>query len=61
MQASAQLGVSEATIRSAQGFLRQNGLLVPSRGTLAAAAEGLALCELRVTDSARARLYLRDL
>ncbi|MGW9437245.1 hypothetical protein [Streptomyces sp. NPDC055607] len=60
-EAGARLGVGEATVQSAQGFMRQNGLLSPSRGALTVTAEGLRLSELRRADSARARLYLRNL
>jgi hypothetical protein len=59
--AGARLGVGAATVQSAQGFMRQNGLLSSVRGTLAVTPEGLRLSELRKTDSARARLYLREL
>ncbi|MDX2405288.1 hypothetical protein NJO91_19450 [Streptomyces microflavus] len=59
--AGAGLAVGEATVQSAQGFMRQNDLLCPSRGMLSATPEGFRLSELRRTDSARARLYLRDL
>ncbi|MES9509148.1 hypothetical protein ABWJ92_22480 [Streptomyces sp. NPDC000609] len=60
-EAGARLGVGEATVQSAQGFMRQNGLLSSVRGTLAVTSEGLRLFELRGRDSAHARLYLRDL
>ncbi|MGW9412048.1 hypothetical protein [Streptomyces diastaticus] len=60
-EAGARLGVVEATVQYAQGFMRQNGLLGSVRGTLAVTPEGLRLFELRGTDSAHARLYLRDL
>ncbi|APS21007.1 hypothetical protein TK78_20290 [Streptomyces sp. Tue 6075] len=60
-EAGSRLRVGKATVQSAQGFMRQNGLLGPSRGALTVTAEGFRLSELRRTDSARARLYLRDL
>ncbi|MEE1737043.1 hypothetical protein PUR49_11105 [Streptomyces sp. BE147] len=60
-EAGAGLAVIEAAIKPAQGFMRQNGLLGPSRGTLAITPDGLRLSERRRTDSARARLHLRDL
>ncbi|MFG2337371.1 hypothetical protein [Streptomyces yangpuensis] len=53
--------VSKATISSAQGFLRQGGLVESHGGAISLTAAGLRLAQLRGEDSARARLFLCDL
>ncbi|WP_327262965.1 hypothetical protein OG444_16870 [Streptomyces sp. NBC_01232] len=58
---SAAAKISATTVSSAQGFLRQAGLLETHHGALAVTPSGLQLTRLRSEDSARARLFLRDL
>ncbi|MFI8362407.1 hypothetical protein ACIGD1_19820 [Streptomyces sp. NPDC085612] len=53
--------VSKTTISSAQGFLRQGGLVESHGGAISLTPAGLRLAQLRGEDSARARLFLRDL
>ncbi|WP_030761623.1 MULTISPECIES: hypothetical protein [unclassified Streptomyces] len=57
---STKVKISATTVSSAQGFLRQAGLLETHHGALAVTAAGLKLTRLRAEDSARARLFLRD-
>ncbi|MEU3283017.1 hypothetical protein [Streptomyces antibioticus] len=57
---SAKVQISATTVSSAQGFLRQAGLLETHHGALSVTAAGLRLTRLRAEDSARARLFLRD-
>ncbi|MFI8106650.1 hypothetical protein [Streptomyces sp. NPDC086023] len=58
---SATLGIAEKTVAGAHGFLGQNGLFEPGCQTFILTAAGLRLAELRTSDSARARLFLREL
>ncbi|RPF41119.1 hypothetical protein EDD96_4909 [Streptomyces sp. Ag109_G2-6] len=53
--------VSKATVSSAQGFLRQGGLVESHGGAISLTAAGLRLTQLRGEDSARARLFLCNL
>ncbi|MFE9296545.1 hypothetical protein [Streptomyces niveus] len=54
------LGLTRKTISRAAGFLTQAGLFQPARASWALTEVGLSLARLRRTDSARARLLLRD-
>ncbi|GGN64769.1 hypothetical protein GCM10012285_67070 [Streptomyces kronopolitis] len=58
---SAEAEISATTVSSAQGFLRQAGLLETHHGALAVTPSGLQLTRLRAEDSARARLFLSNL
>ncbi|WP_445269799.1 hypothetical protein [Streptomyces sp. DSM 41634] len=53
--------VSKATASSAQGFLRQGGLVESHGGAISLTAAGLRLAQLRGEDPERARLFLCDL
>lgn len=55
-----QLNISPRSISGAAGFLAQAGILRADTGSLALTKLGLTLAQLRSTDSARARLLLRD-
>ncbi|MDX2546158.1 hypothetical protein ACOT81_27410 [Streptomyces sp. WI04-05B] len=57
---AARLGITPKTISRATGFLTHTGILHPGRGAWALTELGYSLARLRSTDSARARLLLRD-
>ncbi|MER6421930.1 hypothetical protein [Streptomyces sp. NPDC001137] len=54
------LKISPKSVASAAGFLTQAGIFQPGRGSWALTETGFAFAQLRSTDSARARLLLRD-
>lgn len=54
------LGITPKTISRATGFLTHAGILQPGRGAWALTELGYSLARLRSSDSARARLLLRD-
>ncbi|MEU2314136.1 hypothetical protein [Streptomyces albidoflavus] len=56
----ARLRLSRKSVSGAAGFLVQARLLEPGRGAWSLTEQGATLARLRVTDSARARLHLRD-
>ncbi|MER6503299.1 hypothetical protein ABT218_29070 [Streptomyces sp. NPDC001455] len=57
---AARLGISVKTVARAAGFLTHTGILHTGRGAWALTELGFELARLRSTDSARARLLLRD-
>ncbi|MFI1734064.1 hypothetical protein ACH40E_33600 [Streptomyces acidicola] len=54
------MNLSHKSVAGAAGFLIHAGLIEPGRGAWAVTEVGATLARLRATDSARARLYLRD-
>ncbi|MEU8719560.1 hypothetical protein [Streptomyces antimycoticus] len=54
------MGLTRKTVSRAAGFLTQAGLTQPLQSSWALTEVGLSLARLRGTDSARARLLLRD-
>ncbi|MDP9607935.1 MULTISPECIES: hypothetical protein [Streptomyces] len=57
---ASRMGMARKTVSRAAGFLTQAGLTQPLRSSWALTEVGLSLARLRGTDSARARLLLRD-
>ncbi|MBR8642156.1 hypothetical protein KEF29_29605 [Streptomyces tuirus] len=58
---AARMNLSHKSVAGVAGFLIHSGLFQPGRGAWALTEAGAALARLRATDSARARLHLRDL
>ncbi|MEV7678077.1 hypothetical protein AB0O64_05880 [Streptomyces sp. NPDC088341] len=57
---ASRLGITPKSVSRATAFLIHAGLLQPGRGAWALTEAGHSLARLRSTDSARARLLLRD-
>ncbi len=58
---AAHMKLSHKSVAGVAGFLIHSGLFQPGRGAWALTEAGATLARLRATDSARARLHLRDL